>query len=355
MIGSPRSPSRAAPAPCDPSPSVLRTSTPGSSARGHTLARSAGEVLSGRPARCCSTAVRARADTAARHAQPRLRCAGQAGAAAPTSPISPTSTRTRPRAARSRWPRSAPSTASTRSSCAARPTATSVVALGDPAGRRRLRLLGRPCLGIAADLLGRRGRRRLRPPRRRPSRLPADRMWVAFELRPEAKFSDGTPVTAEDVAWTYRTLLTQGRPSFRIQMADVKDVVVEGPRRVVFHFKTNTNRAIAAGARRPAGAAGALVQGPRLHPPADRMRRSAPARTASPISSSAAASPSSAIPNWWAAKHADRHRHQQFRPGADRVFPRLDRGDGGVQGRLDRPAVARTSRRTGPPPTTFPR
>jgi microcin C transport system substrate-binding protein len=72
--------------------------------------------------------------------------------------------------------------------------------------------------------------------------LPADKLWVAFELRPEAKFSDGTPVTAEDVAWTYRTLLQQGRPSFRIQMADVKDVVVEGPRRVVFHFKSNENR-----------------------------------------------------------------------------------------------------------------
>jgi microcin C transport system substrate-binding protein len=72
--------------------------------------------------------------------------------------------------------------------------------------------------------------------------LPADKMWVAFELRPEAKFSDGAPVTAEDVAWTYRTLLEKGRPSFRIQMADVKDVMVEGPRRVVFHFKSNDNR-----------------------------------------------------------------------------------------------------------------
>ena len=72
--------------------------------------------------------------------------------------------------------------------------------------------------------------------------LPASKLWVAFELRPEAKFSDGTPVTAEDVAWTYRTLLEQGRPGFRIQMADVKDVVVESPRRVVYHFKSNENR-----------------------------------------------------------------------------------------------------------------
>jgi len=72
--------------------------------------------------------------------------------------------------------------------------------------------------------------------------LPADKMWVAFELRPEARFSDGTPVTAEDVAWTFRTLMTQGRPSFRIEMADVKDVAVEGPLRVVFHFTSNDNR-----------------------------------------------------------------------------------------------------------------
>jgi microcin C transport system substrate-binding protein len=72
--------------------------------------------------------------------------------------------------------------------------------------------------------------------------MPADKMWVAFELRPEAKFSDGTPVTAEDVAWTYRTLMEKGRPAFRIQFADVKDVVVENPRRVVFHFKSNENR-----------------------------------------------------------------------------------------------------------------
>jgi microcin C transport system substrate-binding protein len=72
--------------------------------------------------------------------------------------------------------------------------------------------------------------------------LPADKLWVAFELRPEAKFSDGTPVTADDVAWTYHTLMEKGRPGFRIELADVKDVVVEGPRRVSFHFKSNENR-----------------------------------------------------------------------------------------------------------------
>ena len=72
--------------------------------------------------------------------------------------------------------------------------------------------------------------------------LPASKLWVAFTLRPEARFSDGQPVTAEDVAWTWRTLMEKGRPSFRVQFADVKDVVVEGPLRVRFNFATDQNR-----------------------------------------------------------------------------------------------------------------
>jgi microcin C transport system substrate-binding protein len=72
--------------------------------------------------------------------------------------------------------------------------------------------------------------------------LAPDRMSVAFELRPEAKFNDGTPVTAEDVAWTFETLREKGRPFYRQYYADVASVTVEGPRRVVFHFRSNTNR-----------------------------------------------------------------------------------------------------------------
>jgi microcin C transport system substrate-binding protein len=72
--------------------------------------------------------------------------------------------------------------------------------------------------------------------------IPADHMGVAFELRPEAKFTDGTPVTAEDVAWTFNTLREKGRPFYRQYYADVASVTVEGPLRVVFRFKSNMNR-----------------------------------------------------------------------------------------------------------------
>jgi microcin C transport system substrate-binding protein len=72
--------------------------------------------------------------------------------------------------------------------------------------------------------------------------LPADRMWVAFELRPQARFADGSPVTAQDVVWTFNTLMEKGRPSIKVTYNDVKDVVAESDRRVVFHFKSNQNR-----------------------------------------------------------------------------------------------------------------
>lgn len=72
--------------------------------------------------------------------------------------------------------------------------------------------------------------------------LAPDKLSVAFELRPEAKFADGRPVTADDVVWTFNTLMEKGRPSVRVAYADVADAVAEGERRVVFHFKSNQNR-----------------------------------------------------------------------------------------------------------------
>ena len=44
---------------------------------------------------------------------------------------------------------------------------------------------------------------------------PKDRSWVIFNMRPEAKFSDNTPLTAEDVMFSYKLLQEKGLPSFR--------------------------------------------------------------------------------------------------------------------------------------------
>jgi microcin C transport system substrate-binding protein len=72
--------------------------------------------------------------------------------------------------------------------------------------------------------------------------IPADRMGVAFELHPEARFSDGSPVLAEDVAWSFDILREKGRPNYRQYYADVAEAVVEAPRRIAFRFRSNINR-----------------------------------------------------------------------------------------------------------------
>ena len=72
--------------------------------------------------------------------------------------------------------------------------------------------------------------------------ISADHRSVTFVLRPEAKFSDGTPVLASDVVWSFNTLRTQGRPLYRTYWADVADAQATDARTVVFHLKDSENR-----------------------------------------------------------------------------------------------------------------
>ncbi len=72
--------------------------------------------------------------------------------------------------------------------------------------------------------------------------VPADRSWVEFTLRREARFNDGSPITADDVIWTFETLRTKGHPFYRSYYADVAKVEKTGDRKVKFTFKGTTNR-----------------------------------------------------------------------------------------------------------------
>ncbi len=74
--------------------------------------------------------------------------------------------------------------------------------------------------------------------------MPADRSWVAFNLHHRARFSDGHPLTARDVAWTFRTLRKDGMPGYRIELAGVTGVQVEGRWRIVFHLGPHADRSL---------------------------------------------------------------------------------------------------------------
>ncbi|SLN25194.1 extracellular solute-binding protein [Oceanibacterium hippocampi] len=67
--------------------------------------------------------------------------------------------------------------------------------------------------------------------------LDPERNWVAYNIRPEARFHDGSPITAEDIVYSFETLVAEGHPQYRILLADVAGAVAEGPSRVRFDFR----------------------------------------------------------------------------------------------------------------------
>ncbi len=64
------------------------------------------------------------------------------------------------------------------------------------------------------------------------------REWVAFTLRKQARFSDGSPVTVEDVLWSFETLGTKGHARYLNAWNKIKKAEQTGPRRVKFTFNT---------------------------------------------------------------------------------------------------------------------
>lgn len=74
--------------------------------------------------------------------------------------------------------------------------------------------------------------------------LAPDRTWLRFTLNPTARFADGTPITADDVAFTFDLLRTQGDYSFRRKFADVAQVTIESPTQICFTFKSTQSRTL---------------------------------------------------------------------------------------------------------------
>jgi len=73
-----------------------------------------------------------------------------------------------------------------------------------------------------------------------------DKASVVFNLRPQARFWDGSPISPEDVVWTFDTLKAKGHPRWRLYYADVLKAEKTGPRQVKFTFRNGANRELPA-------------------------------------------------------------------------------------------------------------
>ena len=181
---------------------------------------------------------------------------------------------------------------------------------------------------------------------------PDDRSWVAFTLRPEARWHDGTPITVEDVIFTFDILKTKGAPDYALYYADVAKAEKIGDRKVKFTFQRR-HQPRAAADRRPAAGPAASTGGrardfekTTLEPPLGSGPYKVDAFEAGrSIAYRAGAD------DWWAKdlpvnggrNNFDAMRYDYYRD--DTVRSRPSR-------RASSTSARRTSRATGRPPTT---
>ena len=72
--------------------------------------------------------------------------------------------------------------------------------------------------------------------------VPEDRSWVIFNLRKEARWHDGKPITADDIVFTFNVLKEKGPPNFQAYYQSVVKVEKIGDLKVKFSFAPGDNR-----------------------------------------------------------------------------------------------------------------
>ncbi len=70
----------------------------------------------------------------------------------------------------------------------------------------------------------------------------ADRSYVTFKLDPRAHFSDGEPITSDDVRFTFELLKTKGRPQHRVAYSQVKSIETPDPLTVRYELGSGVDR-----------------------------------------------------------------------------------------------------------------
>jgi len=72
--------------------------------------------------------------------------------------------------------------------------------------------------------------------------MDAERKSIEFHLNPNAKWSDGEPVTPEDVLFTYDVFTDKGRPPYNARMSLIAKLEKTGDHSVRFTFNDKANR-----------------------------------------------------------------------------------------------------------------
>ncbi len=73
-------------------------------------------------------------------------------------------------------------------------------------------------------------------------RMPDERNWIEFRLNPAAKFSNGDPLSVEDVIFSLETIRDHGRPPFSRWYSKVVRFEKTGERSIKLHFKDGSDR-----------------------------------------------------------------------------------------------------------------
>ncbi|MTH97155.1 extracellular solute-binding protein [Roseibium sp. RKSG952] len=73
-------------------------------------------------------------------------------------------------------------------------------------------------------------------------RMPDSREWIEFRLNPKAAFSDGTPITVEDVIFSLDIIRDKGRPPYRNWYSEIVDKEITGDRQIKLTFRNGDNR-----------------------------------------------------------------------------------------------------------------
>ena len=128
----------------------------------------------------------------------------------------------------------------------------------------------------------------------RAVRISPDKLTYQFLLRKEARFHDGSPLTAKDAAFSLDLLKTKGHPRLRLLLRDMVSATPEADDVLTVVFAARAQPSGAAARRRPADLLQSLLRQKAFRGDDAASRRLGPDPTRSAASSRAASSPSSA-------------------------------------------------------------